>query len=166
MELGDHAIQLAASNGQLEVVVFLLQNGSKYMVDSNTIFQWACTTDRLEIIEHLIGRGIYYTANKNLIHLALKNSRSDIVKFLHNEEMENCPLTRNLEYGKNNIYPIKLASANNYLKVIDFLIRNESDCRAYRNCTIQMTSPNGDLEIVKVLAKKKKSILSISIIIL
>lgn len=109
----NYAIQMASSNGCLEVVKYLASNGADITTDDNIVIQIASAKGHLEMVKHLVANGADVTANNNgAVRLASDNGHLEVVK---------CLVENGADVTANNNEAIRWASDSGHQEVVEYL---------------------------------------------
>ncbi len=86
------ALRLASSNGNIEVVKYIINKGltlEDIRSYDNEAFRWACTNGHLEVIKYLIDKGLTIddirSIDNQAFRYASKNGYLEVVKYLVNQ---------------------------------------------------------------------------------
>ena len=79
----DQALREACSSGYINIVKYLIQNGSNLQNEKNNPLTYACRDGCLEIVKYLVDKGVNIHFNNDIaLKYAFHNDHSKIVKYL------------------------------------------------------------------------------------
>ena len=155
----DTALIYASSNGRLEVVKFLLENGgdihtneengANVYAQNDSPLQWASYNGHLEVVKLLLENGAKVNArNDSALSMASSRGHLEVVKLL-------------LENGANvhaqNDNPLQWASTNGHLEVVRLLLKNGANVHAQDDSALRWASENGHTEVVNFLQNFRRN---------
>lgn len=140
---------IASENGHVEIVKFLLQNGSSIdEIDKtqNSCLHLAVKRNQIEVVKYLVQTHISLLGNRNNenksseFDIACKEGHIDIIKLLLQK--------KDIAFWRRYSNPLQIALENNRLGVIKILYQNGWDIN---KLSILVASDSGYLEIVQYL---------------
>ncbi|BCS83709.1 ankyrin containing protein [Cotonvirus japonicus] len=76
-------LEISCEQGRLEIVKFLVKQGTDIHIDDNCAVRWASRNGHLEVVKFLVKKGADIQANNNLaVQWASRNGHLKVVKFL------------------------------------------------------------------------------------
>lgn len=168
----DLALHEASSNGHLEIVKFLVENGADVQSEDNYSLRWAVIEGHLEVVKYLVSRGAdQFAYDSHAIKTATLYKNYEIIEFL----MENITdqkhillslcKTGDLELVKKYInflnkdeIALGIAADKNHFNIVEYLINNGYDVQYSNNIALTLASDSGHLEMVKYLVSKGASV--------
>jgi len=155
---GRHLVHLAAENGNIELLEFLLNLGGSIDINIKddkdySAIHIAVLSGNLKFIKVLLEKGVNvnemnYNGNTPL-HIAAKKGKDEIIRFL----IEHCIDPKNNE----NQTPLHLAVYKNNLQAVKILIENTADINAqdsHKSTPLHIEILSGNHEFIKVLLEK------------
>jgi ankyrin repeat protein len=150
----NYPAQVAAMNGHLETLKYLIENGAKATGGDNYPLKEAAENGHLNVVKYLTENGadikIY---GPYVFKRAAKNGRLDHLKYLLKEWNR----VHLLETNKVNIvaidsnYPLLAAATEGHLEVVKYLVGLGAGSKVSDDYAVQRAAENGHLETVKYL---------------
>lgn len=137
------ALILACEYGHLDIVKFLLRNGSNIHHYNDQALSSACESGNYMIAKFLLDcKANVNTDNNEALHLACQEGHIEIVKLL-------------LKYGVNietkNNKALHLASKNGQIKIVKLLLKNGANVSAGNDKALRSAIANGHNEVIRLL---------------
>ncbi|MBN9542526.1 MAG: ankyrin repeat domain-containing protein [Alphaproteobacteria bacterium] len=162
----NNLLHFASAIGNLETVIYLINNGIKADIKNrwkSTPAYYAVEYGKLEVVKYLINEtnvniNIKHFNGDTLLHQASMRGYFEIIKYLIEEKNMNVDILNNSRET-----PLKYASRNGHLKTVKYLVKkgaNTNICNIIRHTPLHIAAYSGHLDIVKYLVKKGANVLS------
>jgi len=139
-------VQLASSNGHLEVVMYLVSQGADVSGNDTYALQWASENGHLEIVKYLVSQGANVRFNSDgALRYASFNGHLEVIKYL---------VSQGASITADNNWAVRLASNRGHLEVVKYLVSQGADVQAFISWAVQQASRNRHLELVKYLVSR------------
>ena len=114
----DYPIYWSARNNHFKIVKYLVKNGANVNARNSHIIVSTVEKGNLEILKFLFENGANYSKNYRAIEYAVHHGHLDIVQYLYEIDANICV---------NNNIIIKIASSQNHLKIVEYLLKYQFD---------------------------------------
>ncbi|PVU87954.1 hypothetical protein BB559_005798 [Furculomyces boomerangus] len=142
----EYALQEASSNGCLDIVKNLVENGVDIHEDNETALKEACENGYLDIVKYLVENGADIHADQDWsLGMASKSGHLDVVKYLV-EKGANVQARENFALG--------IACRNQHLYIVVYLIESGADIKAESYWRNIFEEKNKHLDVLDYLIER------------
>ena len=139
--MDEEALYLAADNGHLDVVKYLVELGA----DNEYALKLVARDGHLDIVKYLVEQGAdIHARDEDALRSAAMNGHLDVVKYL-------------VELGANiharNEEALVVAAGNGHLDVVEYLVELGANLHIIGEYPLRLAAGNGHLDVVKYLVE-------------
>ena len=173
-KLNKKILRLAAKNGHLDVIkylvdgvnkgrashVFLIEQGADIHNDDEETLRLAAEKGRLDVVKYLVEQGAdLHARDEEALRLAAENGHLDVVKYL--VDVVNKGRASHVflvEHGADlhvrDEEALRWAAANGHLDVIKYLVEHGANIHDRNDDALKRAAINGKLDVVKYLLEQ------------
>jgi ankyrin repeat protein len=147
------SLLIAAKNGDLDVVQFLLSKGIKFRAKNDALLI-AAKNGHLDVVKYLVSKGVIFNLYEyNELRLAAENGHLDVVKYF----LEELPKSTNVQVYYD--VTLRYASRGGKLDVVKYILEGlpegqRANIHANNDSALRFAAENGRLEVVQFLVSK------------
>jgi ankyrin repeat protein len=162
---------MAACNGHIETMKYLIENGADIHRQCDKPLRNACINGHIEIVKYLIGKGavIYFDDEKSALMCATQGGHIEVVKYLIGKDaiVYTKVLVMACQYGHielvkyfiklgvdihaHNEWSLRISAKRNHLETLKYLIEKGADIHADKDSALRDSVGEGHTEIMKYL---------------
>lgn len=146
----DYALVLAAENGHVDVVKYLMGKGLNIHTRNDEALIFAVRNGHLEVVKYLLGQGAdIHARNDEVLIRAVRSKHLEVVKYL---------VSQGARINANNDAALRLAARNGNLDMVKYLVNRGANIHAINDEALRWSAYSGHVDVVKYLVNQGANI--------